>query len=244
MTEIEVSATLNVQRFRKQAETALKLGNVNAAQLSQICGSMEHLKSTRVCDDTYTMSNGDDFSELRKLVSNVKVCDYSQQSKQSQEAEKDVLRKRTNAIKSQTLLPKNKRKEGDKESVQQQQHDTTSGQKITALLQQSQLISTQELEHEQAKHTELISEVSELVGSLKDAALLMHKLVGEQNIQLDEMGVVAEENMTELSAQKEKMKEQTKAMTSSVWTTVGTIIWLLALFTITYAVMRIFPKPS
>jgi len=121
--------------------------------------------------------------------------------------------------------------------------DTTSAEKITSLLQQSKDISAQELEQEQHKHNQLLGQVSDLVGSLKEATLLMNKLVVEQNVQLDEITQVAAENMDELSDQREKMKEATKEMGTSVWTTVGTLLWLMIMFAVTYMVMRLFPKP-
>ena len=121
--------------------------------------------------------------------------------------------------------------------------DTTSAEKITSLLQQSKDISAQDLEQEQHKHNQLLGQVSELVGSLKEATLLMNKLVVEQNVQLDEITQVAAENMDELSDQREKMKEATKEMGTSVWTTVGTLLWLMIMFAVTYMVMRLFPKP-
>ena len=123
-------------------------------------------------------------------------------------------------------------------------HDTTSAEKITSLLQQSKDISAQELEQEQHKHNQLLGQVSELVGSLKEATLLMNKLVEEQNVQLDEITQVAGENMNELSDQREKMKEATKEMGTSVWATVGTLLWLMTMFAVTYMVMRLFPKPA
>jgi len=134
--------------------------------------------------------------------------------------------------------------EKEKENTYAQSQDTTSAEKIQTLLQQSKDISAQELEQEQHKHNQLLGQVSELVGSLKEATLLMNKLVVEQNEQLDQIAEVAEENMTELSDQREKMKEATKEMGSSVWTTVGTLFWLMSMFVATYVVMRMFPKPA
>ena len=141
-------------------------------------------------------------------------------------------------------LPAQQQSQVDREQeLAQGQGDTTSGQKISVLLQQSEQITTQELEREQAKHEQLVSEVSEMVGSLKESAILMNTLVLDQNLQLDDMTQIASDNMEELGTQRDKMKEQTKTMATSVWTTVGTVLWILFMFSAAYAVMRIFPKP-
>ena len=51
------------------------------------------------------------------------------------------------------------------------------------------------------------------------------------------------DNMDELNSQKKKMNEREKVMKTSVMTSVGTIFWIILMFVVTYAIMRLFPKP-
>ena len=210
-----------------------------------------------------------DFSELRKLTSecvvrnsvNVQISAQNTEEEHSEQSGQDGRSHYHDAHTSTTetgsgskvrrriggqvkKFPAQQQSQVDREQeLAQGQGDTTSGQKISVLLQQSEQITTQELEREQAKHEQLVSEVSEMVGSLKESAILMNTLVLDQNLQLDDMTQIASDNMEELGTQRDKMKEQTKTMATSVWTTVGTVLWILFMFSAAYAVMRIFPKP-
>ena len=122
--------------------------------------------------------------------------------------------------------------------------DTTTAAGITSLLQQSADISAQEIEQERQKHDALLWQMSELVNGLKDTTLLMNKLVVEQNVNLAEIQQEAGQNIEELDQQKDKMAEETKKMTMSLWTTLYMAAWLVGMFIATYVVIKIFPKPK
>jgi hypothetical protein len=240
---------LNASRFKAQASTILKLASkngksegINPELYSQLSACVNHLSS----------KNDIDSKDIRKLMHECEVRESEaiviESSKEGLNAN-DGNNVSTKIRKSKLRAPKPNETNASSIAIQDDENnndndDTTSGEKIHSLLQQSRNIASQELEHEQSKHNELVSEMGELVGSLKDAALLMNKLVVQQNVELDEIAVVATENTTELEGQREKMKEQTKSMSKSVWTTVGTVIWLLVWFAVTYLVMRLFPSPS
>jgi len=121
--------------------------------------------------------------------------------------------------------------------------DTTSAARITQLLQQQKDISTQEIEEEKKAQAVLTAELAEMTALLKDATLQIHSSVSSQNVQLDSLQHHAVDNMEELHRQKKKMNEREKGMTKSVWASVGTIFWIVAMFVVTYAVIRLFPKP-
>lgn len=262
MASATSTETLNRMRFRNQATKILKYSaseGVDPSVMSQISGSIGCIEATGQAG-----SENLEFKELQDLVKQSPISLKPSRTLKSRRkaALEDVEEPRTRNVDS---LPDPHTGSIRQRTKQQRQEntdfigaeaeaektlgsaaetlETTSGNKIASLLQQSQHISTLELEHEQAKHEQLVSEVGELVGSLKDAALLMNKFVVEQNLQLDDMAVMASENVTELSDQQDKMKRQTKEMSSSVWTTLGTVMWLLGLFSLTYAIMRLFPKP-
>lgn len=258
-------AAINARRFKKCAATLLKSSEVansgiNASLLKQVQSSIDTL--VREQNARTSLNDGDlELDELKKLYALIVPIAKSGEDDFLCEVEKLLTPSKADDVHTRKNDESIKRRASQKSKVnmnapsvimddksepdsRSRQQDTTSAEKIQTLLQQSQDISAQELEQEQQKHIHLIGQVSELVGSLKDAALLMNKLVVEQNVQLDEMTVVAGENMTELAEQREKMKEATKDMGASIWTTIGTLGWLLCMFAITYAVMRLFPKPS
>lgn len=121
--------------------------------------------------------------------------------------------------------------------------DNSSAEKVQSLLLLQRDLSTQALEEERKSHALLASEVASLTAVLKDATLLMNKAVLEQNVHLDSLELAAAENQSELDKQQSKTKAQTKTMVTSLWTTLGSVIWIVSLFVATFFVIRIFPKP-
>jgi methyl-accepting chemotaxis protein len=89
---------------------------------------------------------------------------------------------------------------------------------------------------------ELLGHITEMVGDVKSAALEMAQHVGQQNVVLDQIAEAATGNMEELHAQREKMKSAIEDMSSSTWTTLGTLAWLLGMFFMSYGIIRLFPR--
>lgn len=121
--------------------------------------------------------------------------------------------------------------------------DTTSAARITQLLQQQKDISTQEIEEERKVQSVLTAELAEMTSVLKEATLQIHSSVASQNIQLDSLQQHTAENMEELNSQKKKMGQREKGMKRSIMSSVGSIFWIVIMFVLTYAVIRLFPKP-
>ena len=121
--------------------------------------------------------------------------------------------------------------------------DTSSAEQIQSLLLQQKDEATRAFEQERQTQADLTAEVSRLTGALKEATLQMSRSVQEQNLHLDSLSHVAAENQAELEKQSGKTKEQANEMGTSVWATVGAVVWLVTLFVLTYVVIRLFPKP-
>ena len=121
-------------------------------------------------------------------------------------------------------------------------NDNSSAEKVQSLLLLQRDLSIQALEEERRSHALLAAEVASLTAVLKDATLLMNKAVLEQNVHLDSLEHAAAENQSELDKQQSKTKAQSKTLATSLWTTLGSVIWIVFLFVATFLVIRIFPK--
>lgn len=121
---------------------------------------------------------------------------------------------------------------------------TAAAGKIQQLMLLQKDLSAQAIETERQNHAILAAEVASLTSVLKEATLQMHRSVLEQNVQLESLQTVAAKNQAELDKQSKKTKEAAQTMTTSVWATIGTIVWLVSWFVITYGVIRFFPKPK
>mmetsp|Transcript_2491 Transcript_2491/g.3873 ORF Transcript_2491/g.3873 Transcript_2491/m.3873 type:complete len:272 (-) Transcript_2491:1222-2037(-) len=122
--------------------------------------------------------------------------------------------------------------------------DVVSAENIQALLQDQKANSAKELEYEQKTQQELMNDLAELTGILKDSTLQINRSVLEQNEQLTSIHHFASENHTELDYQKKQLNERSKEMKSSLWSSVLLICIVFTIFSVTYLIIRIFPKPS
>lgn len=115
--------------------------------------------------------------------------------------------------------------------------------KILNLLQTQKTLSIQELEVERLTHQSLTSELVETTALLMESTLRMRKSVLDQNLQLDEVQQHAGDNMKALGYQRKLMNENTKKAQDSIFSGIGAMITVVILFLLTYAIIRIFPKP-
>jgi len=261
------AAVINAARFTKRVNTLLKASSsVDASLLTQLKASISVLSRQQMCSGADKQQLVE-LEQLRNLANAAVPITASgrrgnQGREETSEAEAGVGKEEkilgfpektgtkkisvhsSSSVKNSGVGKLRQNLAAGEETHNAHSQDTTSAEKIQSLLQQSKDISAQELEQEQHKHDQLLGQVGELVGSLKEATLLMSKLVVEHNAQLDEITEVAGENMAELGDQREKMKETAKEMSTSIWTTVGTLFWLMSMFVVTYVAMRMFPKPA
>jgi hypothetical protein len=87
-----------------------------------------------------------------------------------------------------------------------------------------------------------MEELTELTSRLKDGTKLISETVQAQNINLDAIQIHASKNVEELNRQRKAMTVREKSMSSSLWTTISTLVFVFSLFAGTYAIIRIFPK--
>jgi len=247
----EDTAKLNALRF-VHASSALLKGEKRAIGsniLGQISSGSRHIQ-------TSTAAGNDELVEIDKLLEKRKQEQHvrrreavdeernrqyqQQQLEQQQEKEEHAMieeeEEKEKPITSRDKMHFPHLKNNDDDAT------TTSGVRIQMLLQQQKDLSAQELEAERVNHNILSAEAAELTGVLKEATLLMRESVLEQNVNLDSIHLQAQENMAELDEQNKKIKERTKNMRNSVVSTFGSYIWIVSLFVLTYAIIRIFPR--
>lgn len=119
----------------------------------------------------------------------------------------------------------------------------SSSADIQSLLLQQKNISAREIAEEEKSQRELTSELLELTGVLKENTVLMNETITVQNKQLESIYHHAEDNVEELDEQRDKMNKQQQLQSSSLWSTVWALLTVFACFSLTYGVIRAFPKP-
>lgn len=107
-----------------------------------------------------------------------------------------------------------------------------------------QNLHEEELEREQSKKRVLLEDLVELTSVLKESTLGISQSVVSQNMQLEEMHKFAAENAMELERQKKRVNERRQSMSTSLWTNISNIVWLIAVFICTYLVILLLPKSS
>mmetsp|Transcript_12780 Transcript_12780/g.23664 ORF Transcript_12780/g.23664 Transcript_12780/m.23664 type:complete len:269 (+) Transcript_12780:122-928(+) len=128
-------------------------------------------------------------------------------------------------------------------TIHEPHDDISSSADLQTLLLQQKNISAREIAQEEKTQQELTSELLELTSLLKENTIVMNETIQLQNTQLTEMYEHAEDNVEELDEQKEKMNKQQQLQSNSLWTTVYALITVFVTFTLTYVVIRLFPKP-
>jgi hypothetical protein len=152
------------------------------------------------------------------------------------------------------------------------ERDSKTAEKIQLLVKKQQDIAHQEVETEIKTQALLMEEMSilteRLMESTKDVKFTSRNLTPQtlhlnplisflhvsipqislkvqlQNLELDLIKVDASKNMYEVDQQRQKMKEREKAMTSSIFSSIFTVLYVAAIFLLTYVVIRFFPKPA
>jgi len=214
-------AALSLERLKHRARLILSADS-GADLLEQLETALAH------------SSDGEASELLRQLR-------LQRREKQQQQQQHRSLPQRQEEEKSSKLQPHDKAVLTEEEP---QSAATAAAGKIQQLMLLQKDLSAQAIETERQNHAILAAEVASLTSVLKEATLQMHRSVLEQNVQLESLQTVAAKNQAELDKQSKKTKEAAQTMTTSVWATIGTIVWLVSWFVITYGVIRFFPKPK
>jgi hypothetical protein len=218
-------AALSLERLKHRARLILSADS-GADLLEQLETALAH------------SSDGEASELLRQLRLQRRE---KQQQQQQQQQQHRSLPQRQEEEKSSKLQPHDKAVLTEEEP---QSAATAAAGKIQQLMLLQKDLSAQAIETERQNHAILAAEVASLTSVLKEATLQMHRSVLEQNVQLESLQTVAAKNQAELDKQSKKTKEAAQTMTTSVWATIGTIVWLVSWFVITYGVIRFFPKPK
>jgi hypothetical protein len=210
-------AALSLERLKHRARLILSADSEDDL-LDQLETTLAH-----------SSSDGEVAELLRRLRLQRREKQQEQQQPQGQEEET-----------ASKPLPQDK---PDFTEEEPQSAATAAAGKIQQLMLLQKDLSAQAIETERQNQAILAAEVASLTSVLKEATLQMHRSVLEQNVQLESLQTVAAKNQAELDKQSKKTKEAAQTMTTSVWATIGTIIWLVSWFVITYGVIRFVPKP-
>lgn len=206
---------------------------------------MENIKDKLTSEISANLSNNQ--SELKRLLHNrenipIEIIDKVEE-RQEEENNNNINNKISNIsikIKNVNNNDNNMKKKvlfGDYD-------DTTTVDKIQSLLVQQKTISREAMETEQKTQLELSEELLEMTTILKKSTVRMNQSVKQQNVQLDSIQVHAADNIESLEEQRKMMSETSKVMKKSIWSTFGSIFWIIGMFIFTYLIMRILPKPK
>eukprot|EP00981_Chlorochromonas_danica_P009692 scaffold2799_cov159-Ochromonas_danica.AAC.9 len=119
--------------------------------------------------------------------------------------------------------------------------ETTSAERIQVLLQARKDMYEQELEQEYGRKKELLEDLVGITGALKESTLGIHQTVRKQNVQLDQMQHFAWQNADSLDQQRKKLAERSQVMQRSLCGNLAVALWAIALFLITYLIIRALP---
>ena len=221
---------IEVQRLKHNARLALSLG------ARADCELLRHLESALLhYGGLETGDRGFECLELAKALGKIDADSRDDGESATRDAPPAVAA----LVQAEERVPSNAGAQQSATPVD----DSSSAERIQSLMLQQKDLSVQALEQERRTQAVLSEEVSRLTSVLKEAALHMQHSLQQQNVHLDSLQHVAAENQTELDKQTGKTKEQVKEMTGSVWATVGSVVWMIAMFVATYVVIRLFPKP-
>ena len=117
---------------------------------------------------------------------------------------------------------------------------TSDAEKIEGYLQQEQMLLSSEIAESQSQNTTLMEELLELTGVLNANMTQINETVNEQVPKLEILQSSIVTNSIELNKQKESMNKKAEDMNTSWWSLLKLIVYLLVLFFLCLAVIRIF----
>ncbi len=117
---------------------------------------------------------------------------------------------------------------------------TSDAEKIEGYLQQEQMLLSSEIAESQSQNTMLMEELLELTSVLNANMTQINETVNEQVPKLEILQNSIVENSIELNKQKESMNKKAEDMNTSWWSLLKLIVYLLVLFFLCVAVIRIF----
>jgi len=242
-----MSDALDVLRLKHTAGLVIAQGSDADPQIvEQLESALSYLVSTISKEDTECVDLLKGVEYLRTEAFKSRQAHVEESSRNAfRTSNEDAKAISSSSIALESFKPKFKPKSNTEASAvdEDRERDSASATKMQALLLQQKDLATQALEQERRDQALLSEEVNRLTSVLKEAALQMNRSVLEQNAQLDSLQTFAADNQAELDKQASKTKEQVSTMTTSMWATVGAVVWLVVMFIATYVVIRLFPKP-